>query len=281
MSAIIPRAAAALVPGPLLASFDKVLADFSLASVPRPLKVLFWLYLIANLNGVPGVWHLRIIWPFTKFGWQVKMGKKWPNDRVGRDEFTHQVEYSTKTFRATPDSCDSFGFHLSNSEYAVTLDHVRGPYSIQLIGEYWMIPGASFALGAANYSFKKEIPLMAKYEIHNELVGYEKKWMYIRTTFRSLPHPKTGARTTYAEALTHFVLKHNRRTIPPARAFALTGYDSDHGKGRENWEIVKTMTAKDKLKWLVNEHGEGKGKGIVVGSEERGMENKGKWPGQL
>jgi hypothetical protein len=74
-------------------------------------------------------------------------------------------------------------------------------------------------------------------------------------------------------------MKHNRRTISPHRAIALAGYGK-HGK--ENWEIVKTLSAKEKLQWLVEE-GEGakKGENIVVGRVELGMENKGEWPGQL
>lgn len=85
--------------------------------------------------------------------------------------------------------------------------------------------------------------------------------------------------TTYALVLSNVVMKHNRRTISPHRAIALAGYGKE---GKENWEIVKTLSAKEKLEWLVEE-GEGarKGEKIVVGQVELGMENKGEWPGQL
>ncbi|GAA5956460.1 hypothetical protein JCM10213_006871, partial [Rhodosporidiobolus nylandii] len=139
-----------LLPSPLTSTASTALArlaNLNLDAVPRPLKWLFYAYLLVNINGWPGVWHMRIIWPFIKFQWQVKLGKVWANDRVGKDEFAHKVPAATKQFRATPDSCDSFGMHLSNSEYAVTVDHVRGPYAIQLTGEVYMIPGMSFALG--------------------------------------------------------------------------------------------------------------------------------------
>lgn len=152
------------------------------------------------------------------------------------------------------------------------------------------------------FVYKKEIPFLAKFEIENKLIGfvsfllslslslsrfpsdtappphrYDKKWLYIETSFVSPPHPKTGLRKIYARSLSNLVMKHNRRTIPPARAFALAGYDSDHGFGKENAEIVKGLSAKEKLKWLVGEDG-GKGAGIRVGSESRGMDVK-DWPG--
>lgn len=70
--------------------------------------------------------------PFIKFQWQVKLGKKWANWRIGKDEFAFAT---TRTFRASFNSCDTFGAHLSNSEYAVCLDHVRGPFAFELVGE--------------------------------------------------------------------------------------------------------------------------------------------------
>ncbi|GAA6010659.1 hypothetical protein JCM11491_003014 [Sporobolomyces phaffii] len=267
---------AALVPAAVKPFVHKILSVVP-AAVPRPLKWAFWLLLAVNVQKFPGVWHLRIMWPFIKFQWEVKLGRVWKNWRIGVEDV--QKFKSSRSFRATPDSCDSFGLHLSNSEYAVTVDHVRGPFAIQLVGEFFMIPDATFALGATAFEFKKEIPLMAKFVVENSLLGYDKKWLYIQTRFHSPPHPKTGAVTTYALVLSHLVMKHNRRTISPHRALALGGYGRH---GRANWDIVKTLSAREKLEWLVEEGaGRRKGDGIVVGDVELGMESKGEWPGQL
>jgi hypothetical protein len=74
-------------------------------------------------------------------------------------------------------------------------------------------------------------------------------------------------------------MKHNRRTISPHRAIALAGYGK---QGRENWEIVRTLSAKEKLEWLVEEGaGAKKGEKIVVGEVELGMDQKKEWPGQM
>lgn len=167
--------------------------------IPRSVKWLFLAVFLLNVDGLPGVWHLQIMWPFIRFRIQRALGKKWPNWRVGRDMFEFTT---TRQFRATPNSSDSFGFHLSNSSYASTLDHVRGPFAIQLVGDAYGIPGASprahllllrtqkpdscawlsatgmtFALGGTTFDFKKEVPLGAKYEIENRLLGYDRKWV--------------------------------------------------------------------------------------------------------
>ncbi|GAA5930273.1 uncharacterized protein JCM15063_004762 [Sporobolomyces koalae] len=266
-----------LVPASLHPTMSTILSVLP-STIPGPIKYAFWLLLAVNIQHFPGVWHLRIIWPFIRFQWEVKLGRVWKNWRIGVEDV--QKFTLSRSFRATPDSCDSFGLHLSNSEYAVTVDHVRGPFVVQLIGETYMIPGATFALGATSFEYKKEIPIMGKFTVENSLLGYDKKWLYVQTRFHSLPHPKTGAVTTYALVLSHVVMKHNRRTISPHRAIALAGYGAQHGK--QNWEIVQKLSAKEKLQWLVEE-GEGakKGQGIVVGEVELGMDKKGEWPGQL
>ncbi|GAA5846407.1 hypothetical protein JCM9279_001362 [Rhodotorula babjevae] len=264
------------IPATLLERLQPVLALLP-SSVPRPLKWAFFALLIINADAFPGVWHLRIIGPLLRYQLAVKMGRKWENWRVGKDEL---LDFTTaRTFRATPSTCDSFGYHASNSEYAVCLDHVRGPFAFELVGEAYGIVGMSFALGGTSMDFKKEIPLLARFELSNRLLGYDRKWLYIETTFRSMPHPKTGARTTYATSMSRFVIKHGRRTIPPYRAFALTGYGAEHGA--HNWAVVQQMSQKDKLKWLVGDDEQGKGKAIVCGPVERGLEDRADWPGQV
>lgn len=159
----------------------------------------------------------------------------------------------------------------------------------------------TFALGGTSFDFKKEIPLGAKYEIENRLLGYDKKWvspatscpslavlelinhalgqLYIQTTFRSPVSPRSAREPTiYSTTLSRLVIKHKRRTIPPYRALSLTGYGPN---GKENWEVVKGMTKREKLGWLVGDEEEGKGKAIRCVEVERGMEKKGEWPGQV
>lgn len=273
------------VPSALLDRLEPVLARLNgpAALIPRPLKWAFIALLLFNVDGLPGVWHARIMSPFILYQWLIKLGKKYPNWRVGKDEF----DYSTKrTFRATPNSSDTFGFHLSNSSFAVCLDHVRGPFAFQVVGAAYGIDGMTFALGGTSFDYAKEVPIWSKFEVETRLLGYDKKWLYIQTTFQSpRPNPKTGERTVYCRTLSRVVIKHRRRTVSPHRAFALTGYGSEHGP--RNWAIAQRMSPQEQLAWLLDTEGNsGKAKGaegeeIVLGPVERGMENKGEWPGQL
>ncbi|GAA5957012.1 hypothetical protein JCM8115_003931 [Rhodotorula mucilaginosa] len=270
---------ARLVPSSLVDRLEPLLARLP-SGLPRPLKWAFIALLIFNIDGLPGVWHARIMWPFIAFQWQVRLGKKWPNWRIGKDEF----DFTTKReFRASFNSSDTFGYHLSNSSFAVCLDHVRGPFAVQLVGEAYGIDGMTFALGGTAFDYLKEIPVMSKFEVENRLLGYDRKWLYVSTTFQSRPHPRTGERKIYCKTLSRVVIKHNRRTVSPHRAFALTGYGAEHGE--RNWAIAQTMSKQEQLQWLFGEKVEGgaiqKGDGIVLGPVERGMDTKSTWPGQL
>lgn len=65
-----------------------------------------------------------------------------------------------------------------------------------------------------------------------------------------------------------------RRTVQPARAFALSGFGPD---GVSNSAIVDKMSVKDRMKWLVGELESE----IKVGETEWGLEKKDEWPGSI
>ncbi|KAL8283714.1 hypothetical protein RQP46_005509 [Phenoliferia psychrophenolica] len=120
----------------------------------------------------------------------------------------------------------------------------------------------------------KEVPFLGKFTTTQQLVGYDKKWLYTLQSFTS------PSGTLYCTLLSHIVLKINRRTVPPARALALAGYGG--ARGVKNAEIIKGMTKKEQIAWLFEAPGEeGKDWGIDAGPVEVGMEKKGEWPGAL
>ena len=81
--------------------------------------------------------------------------------------------------------------------------------------------------------------------------------------------------TTHCTALSHVCIKiYGRRTVNPARAFALAGFGPD---GASNTAIVNKMTIKERSKWLIGELESD----IKVGPEEFGLENKEDWPGAI
>lgn len=106
---------------------------------------------------------------------------------------------------------------------------------------------------------------------------------------------KDGTTITHAVALSHVVLKigkpplfhHStpqpttdtlhtgRRTVAPARALAMSGYGP---AGEANWQIFSRLNNKQRQKFLIGENEE---LGVVVGSEEMNMQDKGNWPGAI
>jgi len=54
----------ALVPTSLQPALSSILSILP-SRIPVVLKVIFWVLLGVNIQHFPGVWHLRIIWPFV------------------------------------------------------------------------------------------------------------------------------------------------------------------------------------------------------------------------
>ncbi|KAF8501280.1 hypothetical protein BU17DRAFT_102269 [Hysterangium stoloniferum] len=96
---------------------------------------------------------------------------------VGKSPFTVQTVFKT---RATPDVCD-FNMHLSNSSYAMTYDMARFKYVVEhlplLYGDGgWIAVGGR---AGTYYSFVREIPLNAAYEIRLSMASWDHKWVYM------------------------------------------------------------------------------------------------------
>ncbi|KAM0750214.1 hypothetical protein T439DRAFT_247662 [Meredithblackwellia eburnea MCA 4105] len=237
---------------------------------------LFLPFSWSSALGFPLMWHLNTVFPWFVYGIQVALGKKFKNHRVGLDPFEYR---ESRHFRATLDKCDAFGFHVSNSSYSACADQLRGPGTVQLVGPFFELPGATFALGSTASKFMKQIDPMVKFTTTQELAGYDRKWLY--TIQRFTTKSSSGVVTEHCTLLSHIVLKIGRRTVSPARALALAGYGTEHGKS--NWEIVKKMSKKEQREWLFDfgEGSSGKDWGIIVGPTEMRLETASEWPGSF
>lgn len=71
---------------------------------------------------------------------------------------------------------------MSNSSYAKVSDAARFRYLLELVGPA-MGEGIWSPLASTSYTFYREIPLGAKYEIECHLVSWDEKWV------RSFPLP--------------------------------------------------------------------------------------------
>jgi len=59
-----PSIMSALVPTSLQPALSSILSVLP-SRIALPFKVLFWVLIGVNIQHFPGVWHLRIIWPFV------------------------------------------------------------------------------------------------------------------------------------------------------------------------------------------------------------------------
>ncbi|KAF8580358.1 hypothetical protein K439DRAFT_1393827, partial [Ramaria rubella] len=161
--------------------------------IPRPLKWLFLFILLINSRGLPLTWHIRAFRPafYFKLYHSLRNLIESPTQRiarftrhspVGMDPFTCETVFKT---RATPDACD-FNMHLSNSSYAMTYDMVRIKYVVEYFPMLYP-DGAWMGLGATHYSFIKEIPVNAPYEIRLSIGSWDKKWLYMIARYVTYP----------------------------------------------------------------------------------------------
>jgi len=89
---------------------------------------------------------------------------------------------------AGPDECD-FNFHLSNSSYPKVLDEVRMQTAFAFFPNFFR-GGGWLALGGNHFTFHREIPMLAHYELRTNIGSWDEKWLYIVTRYVTRPNNK-------------------------------------------------------------------------------------------
>lgn len=77
---------------------------------------------------------------------------------------------------ATVDSID-WNCHLSNSSYPKALDKARFEWLLQVVGPAMGQEGIWSPLGGTAFSFFKELPMLADYEIDVHVSSWDEKWV--------------------------------------------------------------------------------------------------------
>lgn len=143
-----------------------------------------------------------------------------------------------------------FNFHKSNSTYLTDLDVSRAFLSGVIFGP--LITGSggkrcNLIVGAVSCTFKREIKPYKSYETWTRVASWDEKWIYMVTHFvqrgelragqRVLQSHSSewageklettsrseGSRVVFASAVTRFVCKRGRLTVPPAHALEECG----------------------------------------------------------
>ena len=81
---------------------------------------------------------------------------------------------------------------------------------------------AIFPLGSVMTIFKRELKPFQRYQIRSRILGWNEKWLFVLSRFEFSDRNKTLA----AIALSKYVFKFNKVTIPPEEAIKICGLDT-------------------------------------------------------
>ncbi|KAL1408782.1 hypothetical protein Q8F55_005595 [Vanrija albida] len=157
--------------------------------VPKYIKVLFLLLILANSSSFPFVWHLRVWkYPLTAYYYAYTRGVNsfWRSWRKEVDKRGNIYHNRTKVQRiALFDDCD-YNMHLSNSSYVKASDAGKMKWAIDNMAPCFAT-GIFMALGGSHWQYMKEIPMFSTYTIESRLGGYGDKWVHLVTEFVIYP----------------------------------------------------------------------------------------------
>lgn len=266
-----------------LAVFQSIYLGTMLNFLPfagKVLKYALLLLLALNARSFPGMWHIRLLfrsqWVFYFKKYLNRNDKKYLEriSPVGKSPF--ELMHIMQGV-ATLDDSDMFG-HLSNSSYAKTLDIARMQSGVQFWPSWYTTHRGVTPLAGADYSFIKEIPILARYEMRTAIGGWDHKWLYFVHYF--VTYPKKGSRkasekdsetlvppsplprdllppgaTLHSVSVSRLCFKQGRLTTPPTIVLALSGMGGTEAIGRARWarkmqlaqegRIREVMTSKE------------------------------------
>ncbi|KII83759.1 hypothetical protein PLICRDRAFT_46932 [Plicaturopsis crispa FD-325 SS-3] len=172
-------------------------------------KLAFFILLAINARSLPFAWHLRVFRPV--FYINARRVLAWLRARlsprphlamdawyerippVGADPFALVIKYNSWV---APDDGD-FNGHLSNSSYGKSFDAARFKAALVFMPAFLRV-GGWIALGGTHYTFIREIPIFARYELRMRVVGWGDKWFYVVGRFVSLPAKSSKSKSKAA-----------------------------------------------------------------------------------
>ncbi|BGP18228.1 hypothetical protein JCM10213_007857 [Rhodosporidiobolus nylandii] len=209
-------------------------------------KKAFVALLVLNWRALPFYWHVDFYGLIPKLYWRIWTKGEEKAMAIARDPFEVRTIRKGRVSWSESD----YNIHMSNSSYAKVLDSARFKWLLELIGPAFGV-GIWSPLAATSFTFFKEIPLGANYEIDVHLVSYDDKWMYYVARFTTAPRKGSKERTLNCVAFSRscFKLRGSRLTIPPARVLSISGCGP--AGDRTNWTRAKQLKKEKKVRrWL-------------------------------
>jgi Thioesterase-like superfamily len=152
-----------------------------------------------------------------------------------------------------------YNLHKSNSTYFSDLDISRGALVYALLSRgihgtelaEELKGGGALILGGVSCSFKREIMPLATYDMSSRIVSWDRKWIYVVTQFvrkgqgkgggQDLPR-KSDKPVVYASAVSRYVFKCGRLTVPPETLLRASGLLPP---GHMDMDVDNTVRADD------------------------------------
>lgn len=100
----------------------------------------------------------------------------------------------------------------------------------------------SIVLGSVYCSFKREIKPYELYEVHSKVISWDKKWMYILSSFVRPARRAGGEKTLLATAISKYVVKKGRLTVAPERILRLGGFLPNRPVGSQTISALDSST---------------------------------------
>ena len=126
------------------------------------------------------------------------------------------LDESRISLRVLPNDVD-YNLHLNNGRFLTIMDLGRTDWGMRARAwPRWMKLGWKPLAGSVTIRFDRSIEAMAGYELRSRIVCWDHKWTYFQQEF-------WNGEQRAAVAYVKVVLKHGRRTVPPARAMAAMG----------------------------------------------------------
>lgn len=227
------------------------------------------LYALFNIKSLPLMWHLRTLRTMVRR----------VTDTAPSKYLTPRCLFlpAVSSTRSPLLECD-YNLHKSNSTYFSDIDISRGNLTLVLFCESWKpFPGPNqmaIVLGSCSCVWLREIKPYESYEMWSRVASWDEKWVYVVTHFvekgryahreyllqpSRKPSKKTRKleakepiKTVYASAISRYVVKNGRRTVPPEVAIGMCGLlppRNDDGQspppGQPTFEEIDQMRLKN------------------------------------
>ncbi|KAJ9635648.1 hypothetical protein H2204_005608 [Knufia peltigerae] len=196
-------------------------------------RTLAIVFALINLKSLPLAWHLRLAYRFVRNSFTPAKVQRAIKASAESDKMYPLFE-DVSIFSRSPLLETDYNLHKSNSTYFADLDESRtalmtrllmpnSDRGIKALEDEGHTGRSAVILGSVHSSFHREIKPYERYEVRSRVLGWDKKWIVVVSYFI---RPATGGKgeVVLASALSKYVVKKGRFTVPPERCLTTAGW---------------------------------------------------------